>query len=278
MEWLSQTLGEMPARIVIWAAIILAALIAVLFVIRLLRGLMPGVFVAGGSARRARLAVVDAAAVDSRRRLVLVRRDSTEHLLLVGGPTDLVVERDVAPVSDEDHEAQAVPVAEPRAPVTAKEPVQRSRPERAPQPRPEARRAPAVSTEANTAPALRPVTDQPAAVSPAAHPATPRPQAVSPSRPQRPPTSQPGSPAPPRAVEKPSPPPLSGVPAKPAVEPSIDDNDKLEAELRKQLNEALLPIEPEVQPGNAAPGDNRQTLENEMSRLLKDLAEEKKPE
>src|ERR1700758_4675991 len=45
--------------------------------------------------RRPRLAVVDAAAVDGRRRLVLIRRDNIEHLLMIGGPTDLVVEPNI---------------------------------------------------------------------------------------------------------------------------------------------------------------------------------------
>src|SRR6516165_4641758 len=39
-----------------------------------------------------RLAVVDAAAVDGRRRLVLIRRDNVEHLLMIGGGADIVVE------------------------------------------------------------------------------------------------------------------------------------------------------------------------------------------
>ena len=42
--------------------------------------------------RLPRLAIVDAMGIDSRRRLVLVRRDNVEHLLLIGGPTDIVVE------------------------------------------------------------------------------------------------------------------------------------------------------------------------------------------
>jgi flagellar protein FliO/FliZ len=45
--------------------------------------------------RMPRLAVIDAAAVDGRRRLVLVRRDNTEHLLMIGGPTDIVVEANI---------------------------------------------------------------------------------------------------------------------------------------------------------------------------------------
>jgi len=39
--------------------------------------------------------VIDAAAVDGRRRLVLVRRDNVEHLLMIGGPTDIVVEPNI---------------------------------------------------------------------------------------------------------------------------------------------------------------------------------------
>lgn len=45
--------------------------------------------------RMPRLAVIDAAAVDNRRRLVLVRRDNIEHLLMIGGPTDIVVEANI---------------------------------------------------------------------------------------------------------------------------------------------------------------------------------------
>jgi len=39
-----------------------------------------------------RLGVVESLGLDSRRRLVLVRRDGVEHLLLVGGVAELVVE------------------------------------------------------------------------------------------------------------------------------------------------------------------------------------------
>lgn len=45
--------------------------------------------------RMPRLAVIDAAAVDGRRRLVLVRRDNVEHLLMIGGPTDVVIELNI---------------------------------------------------------------------------------------------------------------------------------------------------------------------------------------
>ena len=42
---------------------------------------------AGQRGRQPRLAVIDHASVDARRRLILIRRDNVEHLLLIGGPT-----------------------------------------------------------------------------------------------------------------------------------------------------------------------------------------------
>jgi hypothetical protein len=49
--------------------------------------------------RQPRLAVIDAASVDGRRRLVLIRRDNTEHLLMIGGPTDVVIEPNIVRAS-----------------------------------------------------------------------------------------------------------------------------------------------------------------------------------
>jgi flagellar protein FliO/FliZ len=45
--------------------------------------------------RQPRLAVVDHASVDGRRRLLIIRRDNVEHLVMVGGPTDVVVETNI---------------------------------------------------------------------------------------------------------------------------------------------------------------------------------------
>ena len=39
-----------------------------------------------------RLEVVDQANVDGRRRLLLLRRDNVEHLIMTGGPVDVVIE------------------------------------------------------------------------------------------------------------------------------------------------------------------------------------------
>lgn len=64
-----------------------------------------------------RLEIVEAIGLDPRRRLVLVRRDNVEHLLLTGGGTDVVVESGVAaagrtetPPSDNDAQGPAGPV------------------------------------------------------------------------------------------------------------------------------------------------------------------------
>ena len=53
----------------------------------------------GGTSNR--LQVLEVRALDARRRLVLVRRDTVEHLLLLGGQGDLVIE-DRIPRAAED--------------------------------------------------------------------------------------------------------------------------------------------------------------------------------
>jgi hypothetical protein len=42
--------------------------------------------------RPRRLGVVEAGNVDGRRKLILIRRDDVEHLVMTGGPVDIVVE------------------------------------------------------------------------------------------------------------------------------------------------------------------------------------------
>src|SRR5688572_10149447 len=77
--------------------------------------------------RMPRLAVVDAAAVDGRRRLVLVRRDNIEHLLMIGGPSDIVVEPNIV---------RAVPVNAPRDVPVPRQPGAEGRPD-TPRPMPQ---------------------------------------------------------------------------------------------------------------------------------------------
>src|SRR5207342_1150584 len=74
--------------------------------------------------RQPRLAVIDAATVDTRRKLVLIRRDNVEHLIMIGGPTDVLIEpnivratpavpvREVAPAREAPPMREASPVRE----------------------------------------------------------------------------------------------------------------------------------------------------------------------
>jgi hypothetical protein len=45
--------------------------------------------------QRRRLGVVESTAIDGRRRLLLVRRDNVEHLIMIGGPVDMLVETNI---------------------------------------------------------------------------------------------------------------------------------------------------------------------------------------
>src|SRR6185312_10695134 len=56
--------------------------------------------------------VIDAATVDGRRRLVLIRRDNIEHLLMIGGPTDVVVEPNIVRAVGARETARVAPAAE----------------------------------------------------------------------------------------------------------------------------------------------------------------------
>jgi hypothetical protein len=162
MQWLDSVAGPGYAAALLWTFAALILLVIVLVIIRLVRNLTFGTFVAGGRNRKTRLAVMDATAVDSHRRLVLVRRDDIEHLILIGGPTDVVVERDIRlsaprrPALTGDGglqpvQATAAPAARPRAPQPAPPP-----PRQAPAPQPVTTAAPARPRPAAPAPAPAP--------------------------------------------------------------------------------------------------------------------------
>ncbi len=51
--------------------------------------------VPGGRTRQPRLGLVDAFSLDGQRQLVLVRRDNIEHLIMIGGPNDVLVEAQI---------------------------------------------------------------------------------------------------------------------------------------------------------------------------------------
>src|SRR6476661_10035632 len=133
MQWLDNVAGPGYVAAILWTVAALILLVVVLLAIKVVRNLTFGTFVAGGRNRKTRLAVMDATAVDSHRRLVLVRRDDIEHLILIGGPTDVVVERDIRlsaprrPALTGDGglqpvQATAAPAARPRAPQPAPPP------------------------------------------------------------------------------------------------------------------------------------------------------------
>lgn len=87
--------GDMPlpAKFLIAFVIVLALIGAVAWLVR--RFGAGGLTTSSARGRQTRLGVIEATAVDSRRRLVLVRRDNVEHLIMLGGPTDVVVEANI---------------------------------------------------------------------------------------------------------------------------------------------------------------------------------------
>ncbi|MBN8962012.1 MAG: flagellar biosynthetic protein FliO [Rhizobiales bacterium] len=225
----------------------------------------------GGSAGRGRmprLAVIDAAAVDGRRRLVLVRRDNVEHLLMIGGPSDIVVEQNIVraapardqvaprgdvarlnPFPDED----SAPAMEPVEPSLPEPPTRPARPSFAdelrrpaapppppPQlpPLPERRHDPlaTISSEPVTRPEPRPDLR-----APRNEPMIPRP-------PQRPVDSPSAVKAPP---VRPTEPVVTAPPPPPP--PDLATADQNLAEMAKRLEAALRRPSGEARPAAAEP-------------------------
>lgn len=96
-SWLAGSFGLDPgfARGVLFV-LTLALLVAVIWaVISLARSFGSGALGRQRRNRQPRLAVMDSADIDHRHRLVLVRRDHVEHLILIGGPVDVVVEEGI---------------------------------------------------------------------------------------------------------------------------------------------------------------------------------------
>lgn len=127
-------LGGQGATLLTAIIIVAVALLALVGVFWLIRNRAASTFIRGGKNRLPRLAVLDATAVDTRRRLVLIRRDDVEHLVMIGGPTDVVIESRIVHPDQAGGARQAEqPSAAPAAP----------RPQRAPQPAPHPAPAPA---------------------------------------------------------------------------------------------------------------------------------------
>ena len=105
--------AESATRFVLAFVVVLILILGIAWA---LRRFGSGTFRDNARGRQPRLAVIDHASVDGRRRLILVRRDNVEHLLMIGGPTDIVVEPNIvrAVASPRD-----VPAARPPAGIEA---------------------------------------------------------------------------------------------------------------------------------------------------------------
>jgi len=247
LEWLSEIAGPGYATAIVWTLGALLLLVVVMVGIRIFKSLTFGTYVAGGRHRRHRLAVSDAAAVDSHRRLVLVRRDEVEHLILIGGPTDVVIEQNIRiAASDTNHTATPAINSAPETPPEPRpQPVRQARPvpppavER-PQPRPAAAAAPAAPIRPVTPPPVRPMAQQPAPASVTA----PNPVQVQ-ARHQ------------------------SAAPATVETATGKSNADDIDSALLEELNVAL-----DRPAGTRASGEA--CLEDEMSRLLGDLSDTKR--
>ncbi|MGO4831787.1 hypothetical protein AB4144_05745 [Rhizobiaceae sp. 2RAB30] len=263
-EWLQSIAGPDYAAAVLWTIGALILLVVVLVIIRLIRRMTFGTFVAGGRNRKTRLAVMDATAVDSHRRLVLVRRDDVEHLILIGGPTDVVVEQNIR-------------LGQTRRPALAGEagqPEPAPRPQRPTEPRPAEPQRMQAPSQRMPAPALReqrpPARPQEREVAPQQPPrAAPPPQPTPPATVQAQRVVQPARAEPPAA-------PPSGrdnyLPRDPQGQAPQRPNQADDID-RALLDELSSSLDDEPQPsGKAGPV----SLEDEMNKLLGELSNGKR--
>lgn len=115
MQYIEQLLGielGLPARFLIAFVVVMLLIALTAAVIRGFAGSRIPARGKRGNNLRQRLAVGEWIAVDDKRRLVLVRRDDVEHLLLIGGDADLVVETDTG--NTKPQAVAAVPIAPPQ--------------------------------------------------------------------------------------------------------------------------------------------------------------------
>ena len=118
MQWLNELpfADNRVLQIGFLAACGIAALIVLAIVYRLT--FAHRLRVPGGRTRQPRLGLVDAFSLDGQRQLVLIRRDNIEHLVMIGGPNDVLVKlqinRAVVPARESN---QASPLLVPSTPV-----------------------------------------------------------------------------------------------------------------------------------------------------------------
>ena len=244
---LDDVVGAYGSRFLLAAGGVGLALLLLIIVLWVIRSRAPSPFVRGGRNRQPRLQVLDAAAVDARRRLVLVRRDDVEHLIMIGGPSDIVIESRILPAAAEQPESASRPqpveqrpisVARPETPpVSPPHPPVAARVEPAAEPAfsapvsPEPRPRPEPSAQPSAQPAVAP----PVVTSPL--PAEPVTAALSAERDN-----------PLRAVP-PQPRPLERPVAPPASQPAPFHDTSSAAEILDAARQRVLPqqrIEPEV--------------------------------
>jgi flagellar protein FliO/FliZ len=91
-----------PPEYLIVAFVVLVVLFVITLAFRALAGRSSG-------AESSRLGISEYLDVDKQRRLVLVRRDNVEHLVLIGGSQDLVVEAAIHPGVQRREEVPAAP-------------------------------------------------------------------------------------------------------------------------------------------------------------------------
>ncbi len=259
-EWLEGLAGPEYVMALLWTLAALILLVIVLVIVRLVRSLTFGTFVAGGRNRKTRLAVMDATAVDSHRRLVLVRRDDVEHLLLIGGPTDVVVEQDIRLHVQHRRPIQHAEGAHDQAPLRQTE---RTRPAEVVQPpvpaRPEAPRAAQVHAAAQPQQRTpdRHGTQLVRQNEPARTPPAPT-QEIHPAPPPRVPLAANTTPPPPYLGSR------ATAPAKPEPRDDIDDALLEELEVSLDNGSAKKPVKQEL------------SLEDEMTKLLGELSSHKR--
>ncbi|MCC0805767.1 hypothetical protein FPV16_05940 [Methylobacterium sp. W2] len=87
--------GSFPLQFLIIFVVIFAVLAAIVLIFRRFSGRGMALSKSGPRGRQPRLGIVDIYELDRQRQLILLRRDNVEHLLLVGGPNDVIVERNI---------------------------------------------------------------------------------------------------------------------------------------------------------------------------------------
>ncbi|TQN60807.1 flagellar biosynthesis protein FliO [Agrobacterium tumefaciens] len=207
------TYGNNLIVAVVGVGVALLVLAIALWLLRRRSGSAP--FIRGGRNRQPRLQVLDATAVDARRRLVLVRRDNVEHLVMIGGPTDIVIESGIGAIpivrDVQEPELKALPRQE--SDVKKAEPaIPQERRAALPQQQPVATVAPATATEEPVKQPQRP--EQPAPASrPAPAPVSAAPLPPRPSIPQQPVSAAPS------VVREPAPPVRQAAPEREIARP-----------------------------------------------------------